>query len=492
MKLKPFFLSLSVLACAALAVLPAYSSTDAPSQSGPAATANVADETPKAEPRAKDRNWVARQTLLNERAQAGGFDVMFLGDSITHSWEPKGEKAWYEKLSPFRPQNFGISGDQTSHVLWRLQNGNLDGKADPKLVVLMIGTNDTGSRKPAQRTANGVKAILDEIQKRKPAAKILLLAVFPRGHLPTDGLRVKNDEINTLIAAFADNQKIFFKDINKIFLTEDGKLERKVMPDFLHPNADSYALWADAIVPDIKAILGADYTQGPVLQVPPPPAPTAPPAESRVREKYWKDRQVLLNQRAQDGGFDVMFIGDSITHNWEEDYLGGGKEPWAQKLLRFKPANFGIGADQTGHVLWRLQNGNLDGKADPKVVVLMIGTNDTGLGRKAPARTALGVKAIIDEIHKRKPAAKILLLGIFPRSPSATSAARVTNNKINDIIKTYADDKVVFYKDIGSLFLEEDGKISLKLMPDKLHLTTEGYHLWADAIIPDIEKLLAK
>jgi lysophospholipase L1-like esterase len=355
----------------------------------------------------------------------------------------------------------------------------------------MIGTNDSGARKSAQRTANGVKAILEEIQKRKPAAKILILAVFPRGHLPTDGLRVKNDAVNAIIATYADNQKIFFKDISKIFLDPDGKLERQIMPDFLHPNADSYALWADAIVPDIKALLGSDYTPGPVLQVPPPPPPppvTAPPAESRLREKYWRDRQELFNKLAQEGGFDVMFIGDSITHNWES----AGQEPWNQKLLRFKPANFGIGADQTGHVLWRLQNGNLDGKADPKVVVLMIGTNDTGLARKNPRRTALGIKAIIDEIHKRKPAAKILLLGIFPRSPSATSAARVTNNKINDIIRTYADDKVVFYKDIGHLFLEADGKISLKLFPDKLHPTTEGYHIWADAIIPDIEKLLGK
>jgi lysophospholipase L1-like esterase len=188
-----------------------------------------------------------------------------------------------------------------------------------------------------------------------------------------------------------------------------------------------------------------------------------------------------------------MFLGDSITHNWEDDYLGGGKKQWQEKLLRFKPANFGISGDQTGHVLWRLRNGNLAGKADPKLVVLMIGTNDTGgEGNTDPRRTALGVKGILDEIHKRKPAAKVLLLGIFPRSLNPQDPARVTNSKTNELIQKFADNQRVFYKDIGSLFLEPDGKISTKLLPDKLHLTPEAYELWADAIAPDIEKLLGQ
>ncbi|AWI08717.1 GDSL-type esterase/lipase family protein [Ereboglobus luteus] len=199
--------------------------------------------------------WWERHAKLVDRAQAGGFDIMFIGDSITHQWENKGLKVWNEKLAPLDAKPFGIGGDRTENLLWRLQWGLLDGESNPKLVVMMIGTNNTGHRmdKPADIAA-GVKACIDEIQKRKPDAKILVLAIFPRSAKANDEKRLNNEAANKLIQKFADSKKVYYADINKVFLTDSGVLEKSVMPDLLHLTPDSYHLWADAVIPEIKKI----------------------------------------------------------------------------------------------------------------------------------------------------------------------------------------------------------------------------------------------
>jgi lysophospholipase L1-like esterase len=124
----------------------------------------------------------------------------------------------------------------------------------------------------------------------------------------------------------------------------------------------------------------------------------------------------------------------------------------------------------------------------------MIGTNNTG-GHSAE-QIAGGIKAIIDELQKQKPDMKILLLGVFPRAggvPQGEDAPKEKLNpkikQINDIISKYGDDKKVFYKDIGEKFLDKDGGLPRKIMPDLLHLSTEGYKIWADAIKDDVAKL---
>jgi N-acetylglucosamine-6-sulfatase len=159
-----------------------------------------------------------------------------------------------------------------------------------------------------------------------------------------------------------------------------------------------------------------------------------------------------------------------------------------------KAANFGIGGDRTEHVLWRLANGNFDG-LKPKLVVLMIGTNNTGhQGREGYAcsaqQTADGVKEILAVLEKKCPEAKVLLLGIFPRGPDAMDKFRVQNEETNAIIKGYADGKRVFWKDLGSVFLANDGTLSKEIMPDLLHLNEKGYQMWAEAILPDVTALM--
>ncbi|MDR2863128.1 MAG: GDSL-type esterase/lipase family protein [Puniceicoccales bacterium] len=222
-----------------------------------AASALVAAETQEPVPR-NDRGWLERHAAFNKQAQAGGYNVVFLGDSLTHAWELRGKDVWAQKIAPLRAVNFGISGDQTRHVLWRLQNGNLDGRGDPRVIVLMAGTNDTGDSHGKIKTedlAANVKTLLDEIRKRKPRAKILVLGIFPRGANPDDKYRKKNEAANALIAKFADNKSIFFRDIGKVFLEPDGTASRKIFYDSLHLTKDGYERWADAVVPEIKKLI---------------------------------------------------------------------------------------------------------------------------------------------------------------------------------------------------------------------------------------------
>lgn len=198
------------------------------------------------------------------------------------------------------------------------------------------------------------------------------------------------------------------------------------------------------------------------------------------------DRYLELNERVKGvkGQVDLVFIGDSITQGWE----GNGKEVWAKYYGHRKALNSGIGGDRTQHVLWRLDHGNVDG-IDPKVAVLMIGTNNSNDTGNTPEEITSGIVAVVEKIKVKLPNAKILLLGIFPRGDKFnTQRGRIT--QVNQAIQKLADDKQVYFLDIGHRFINLDGTISKELMPDYLHLVPAGYQIWADAIEEKLSSLL--
>lgn len=188
-------------------------------------------------------------------AQKGGVDVLFLGDSITAGWRGAGKEAWARDFAPLKAANFGIGGDRTQHVLWRITNGELEG-ITPKVAVIMIGTNNTGSDS-AEDIAGGIAAIVKTVLDKSPATKILLLAVFPRGKdMPNPG-NTKIQEINRIIAKLDDGKKVKFFDIGPKFMAEDKTLPKDVMPDFLHLSPKGYGIWAEAMLPTLKELLGS-------------------------------------------------------------------------------------------------------------------------------------------------------------------------------------------------------------------------------------------
>jgi len=189
-------------------------------------------------------------------------------------------------------------------------------------------------------------------------------------------------------------------------------------------------------------------------------------------------------EQAKQGGIDILFIGDSITDWWRSN----GKAQFDKYFGGKKVANFGIAAEKTQQLLWRLQNGEGQG-FQPKVVMLMIGTNN--LGSNTDPQIVEGVKADIAELLKDFPAAKILLLGIFPRG-NPGDVARVRVADINQSLAKLADLDSVFYMDIGDKFLDAKGVfLPGAFKPDLLHPDAAGYEIWAKAVQQPIDNLMA-
>ena len=191
---------------------------------------------------------------------------------------------------------------------------------------------------------------------------------------------------------------------------------------------------------------------------------------------------------AAQGDSELLFMGDSITDFWRNaDGAFAGKPVLDKYFGKWKVANFGIAGDTTQGVLYRLQNG--EGKGfKPKAVMLMIGTNNTG--RNSAPEIAEGIGAVVMELQKDFPEAKILLLGVFPRG-RAGDPARGTIAQINSIISKLHDGNRVQYLDIGARFLDAAGSIPTDVMSDALHPTTKGYEIWAEAVIGPITTLMA-
>jgi len=199
----------------------------------------------------------------------------------------------------------------------------------------------------------------------------------------------------------------------------------------------------------------------------------------------WNQMHESNLKRAKEGKVDLLFLGDSITEGW------GNNAVWQKHYGALNAANFGIGGDTTENVLWRIQNGEIEG-ISPKVVVLMIGTNNFGLEGHAPDAVAKGVATIVQTLRKKLPASKVLLLAIFPRDEKPGTDARAKIKKVNDQIMTLDDKKNVRFLDIGAKLANPDGTLSKEIMPDFLHLSEKGYQIWADAMDPLLKQLMGK
>lgn len=198
--------------------------------------------------------WVRRHEGFVAQAKQGGIDILFMGDSITDFWRSRGSNVWNQYYAPQHAANFGISGDRTQHVLWRMDNGELDG-IHPKVVVLMIGTNN-GRKNSPEQIADAIKIILDTIRAKCPDTKILLLGVFPRNRpMDTPQEIAAPAKINDIISKFDDGKMIRYLNINDKFLGPDGKVPADIMPDFLHPNEHGYQIWADAMNPTLDEMM---------------------------------------------------------------------------------------------------------------------------------------------------------------------------------------------------------------------------------------------
>ena len=462
--------------------------------------------------------WLPRFDEKRTQAASGDCDVAFLGDSITHLWETTGKDVWTANFAvgPYKAVNFGFSGDRTEHLLWRLDHGQMDGMS-PKAIVLMIGTNNTGHRKAHEEsptdTALGVQAVLGRLAKLFPETKVILHPIFPRGATTNDELRVRNDVANSAIRQLADGKQVLWCDFNARLLTADGTLEKTMAPDLLHPGAQGYAIWAEELKPYL------DYALGRTDKAPAPKKQGAPTALAKNGPKtaipaiktYWfanKDARVrprIRDKRIEetanvDRYYDVIWIGDSITHFWEKP---GRREVFQEKFGQYKILNLGFGGDATQNLLWNVKYGGFLDGVQTRLITLMIGTNNPW-GDSAED-IAAGIEACVKAIREKQPQAKLLLFTVLPREVAHKRGDRnfrregrnvdeimPKQTKINELIRPLADGKNVILVDLVPKFTDAEGLPDVTLLGDGTHPNEAGYRVWADEVLPLYRQILGR
>ncbi len=251
------FAFIAIVAALATTTIPSFAQAVAPATNAESGANLPTSCIPAPRP---EKWWNLRYEELNKRVatpEAKKAKIVFLGDSITHLWEKNGKAVWAKNFAPLGAINLGISGDKTESLLWRLDKGNFPADLDPKLIVLMIGTNNAGLNSDTpEDIARGIKAILERLEKSNPKTKILLLAIFPRGADKNDAARKINEATNKIIKNYADNKRVYWLDINKAFLEKDSAqtLSKAIFYDLLHPTEKGYERWAKEILPKVKQL----------------------------------------------------------------------------------------------------------------------------------------------------------------------------------------------------------------------------------------------
>jgi lysophospholipase L1-like esterase len=285
-----------ILSLAAIAALPQFLSaqapgaaaTNSPSAAAPRRFGSTARGADQATPRTDKNSQIAHEQLV-AKAKMGGIDIYFEGDSITRRWGTSDQawranfENWTSNFYGWNAADFGWGADSTQHILWRLENGELDG-VNPKIIVLLAGINNVGAfpggDEKVQNITHGLQAIVKVMQEKAPNAVIILTGLFPRN---SPGVMPEINKINENLAKMADGKKIRYINVNDKLADENGKLHPGMTVDGLHPTPAGYQIWADALKPIFTEILGppakTDHAPPPSADPSAPPAPAAPPAK---------------------------------------------------------------------------------------------------------------------------------------------------------------------------------------------------------------------
>lgn len=479
-----WLLVLSVLACAAL--------SSAQSQPNPAIVPSD---------RLNEPWWAERHKAVLDAIRAHpDAQLLLIGDSITNNYDkakPPDENfqpIWKQFYEPRKALNLGFSGDTTSHVLWRLNHGEVDG-IHPKVAVVLIGTNNTGHGQTAEQTEIGIDAVVNRLEELLPQTRILLLGILPTGI--SDDKTSRDRAVNQYLATcYGENPAVTYLDISSIFYRGDALNDAIFYdprlpghPKPLHPDTRGQRMMAEAIEPSIATLM-ADSPRQPLDSMTDINTALIPMSrlESDLYDWYARHHAVIEIQKHMQP--QVVMIGDSITHFWSgppEAPVENGPSAWDHVFKGMSVLNLGFGWDRTQNVLWRIRQGEFEG-LHPRWVVLEIGTNNFSGTENARANTPQeiveGISAISDEVHRRSPETRIILMAILPRGTKATDPIRPQIERTNQLLaKRFAHVPSITYVDIGKKFLAPDGSIPAALMPDATHPSDEGYRIWADALI---------
>ena len=247
-------------------------------------------------------------------------------------------------------------------------------------------------------------------------------------------------------------------------------------------------VFAASLLSLAASVQSAASQRPPSAAAPQQPQPADKPAP-RTDANSMLAHQQLLAKRTQ-GTIDVYFVGNSITRRWGATDYPEFLANWRSNFFGWNAADFGWGADRIEHMLWRIENGELDG-VNPKVIVILAGTNNVGREPGGPEKVAdisRGLKALIDLCERKAPNATIIVTGIFPRSDNLAVVPEIV--RINDNIARFADGRRVRYLSISDKLADNNGKLLEGMTVDGLHPTLRGYQIWADALKPILTELL--
>ena len=392
--------------------------------------------------------------------------IGFFGDSITHFFEETGAVVWrqYFEGTPYRAIDFGYGGDMTEHVLWRMENGELDGyKA--KALVLMIGTNNAGARslylEPAGDTVLGISKCIDLMKEKQPQAVIILCSITPRGTDDSDIYRKRNDVVNKEIVKLCDGKQVIWCDWGNQMLEPDGTLPVAMCStDYLHPTVKGYRVWVKNLLPIFANIIdnpNPNFCVAPVVR----------------QDKAWWD--ALADRRAQaEGSFDVVFLGDSFLNGFYS------KAPDARKKIVGEGTEFDLTfqGDLVQNVLWRAKFGELTGYAAGNVVICAGSANTNN----APEEVAAGVTVLVEAAKKKQKNARILVTPIMPMGREKDSPVRKWVDETNDLLIRGLEGDNVYVVDPASVLLDEGGRLPEAYSEDGIELTEAGYEAWGGLI----------
>ena len=447
-----------------------------------------------------------RHAQLTAAVKKEKFDLVLIGDSITHTLDHFGgkyaalEAVWNKHYAPRHALNLGSNGYRTENILWNLQNGEFEGQT-PKVAVLLIGTNNAdGHHFPKISTPEeicaGTQAIVEEIQARSPATKILILRLFPKGGEDQKGtsepvFHFSPKEIETarrageLTKQLADGKRVFWLDVGHVFLRADGSINTDLMPDLLHPNAAGAEAWAQAIEPTLAQLMG----DKPIVDAPKSPAPGA-----------------FLKDLAAGKKITVVTMGTSLTGGtwrWPDVMVG----EWLNKDYpgQVQFFNEGVGASASG--VGPGGNVALSGLGKlpavlarkPDVVFIEFTTNDAYLPYKiSPEDSKKNLNKIIDAILAANPKTEIILQTMNAVKDNPKAGAGNLHASTRPRLAEYAEDYRQVAQERGVALvdhyphwlklMQEQPELFDKLVPDRIHPQAEGYRT---VVLPELKRAMS-
>ena len=401
-----------------------------------------------------------------------GAPLLLIGDEVTEMWEENGKgmqpfRAYLQK-EPMSAVDIGYGGDRTENVLWRLQNGELDGYEPPKAALLMVGANNTlgftEDEEPPCDTILGIRSIIDTIRERCPETKIFVFAILPCGRTPNDQRRTRNFNVNSALSRLCETLGATYYEINSQVMDIDGNFGEDFSYDGLHLNTKGYKVWVKNITKLIDPIFFPEETPSYKLPL------------SRFGEPWWHDRVVEI--RSSIGTTttrpNVVLLGDDLAKGWEEQGAEAAKEAFGTRRVN----NAGIEGDALAQIIWRARYSCLSAFR-PALVVLHAGLVDSELSVEEFLDAYSDLAA---EARAKQSASKIVIMAVPPRGASPNDPMRARIEAINDGLEKLVNHDKTFFVNCNDELLEPDGTLSPEMSPDQIHFSAKAYEIWGSAI----------